>query len=94
MAEVRVMPTENGPYRVTGPIELVDHEGNPIDVPGETIFLCRCGGSTNKPFCDGTHSKIGFQSAIAAVAQTEEGGAGRTVPKARQGVGAGPLVPE
>ncbi|MBV9193289.1 MAG: CDGSH iron-sulfur domain-containing protein [Solirubrobacterales bacterium] len=72
MADVQVVPTENGPYKVTGPVELVDPEGNPIPVPGRTIFLCRCGGSTNKPFCDGTHSKIGFQGAMAAVAESEE----------------------
>jgi CDGSH-type Zn-finger protein len=71
MAEVTITPTENGPYKVKGPIELVDPDGNPITVPGETIFLCRCGGSTNKPFCDGTHSKIGFEGAAAAVAQAE-----------------------
>jgi len=72
VADVQVVPTENGPYKVTGPVELVDPEGNPIPVPGRTIFLCRCGGSTNKPFCDGTHSKIGFQGAMAAVAESEE----------------------
>ncbi len=71
MAEVRITPTENGPYKVQGPVQLIDLEGNPIEVPGETIFLCRCGGSTNKPFCDGTHSKIGFQGAMTAVRQTE-----------------------
>jgi CDGSH-type Zn-finger protein len=69
MAEVQVTATENGPYKVKGPIELVDHEGNAIPVPGDTVFLCRCGGSTNKPFCDGTHSKIGFEGAMRAVAE-------------------------
>nr|MEA2799670.1 hypothetical protein [Phenylobacterium sp.] len=40
----------------------------PIDVSGEkAIFLCRCGGSVTKPFCDGTHTTIGFQAAEAAV---------------------------
>jgi 3-phenylpropionate/trans-cinnamate dioxygenase ferredoxin subunit len=73
MADVQVIPTENGPYKVTGPLELLDPDGNPIPVPGPTFFLCRCGGSTNKPFCDGTHSKIGFQGAIAAVAKSEDG---------------------
>ncbi len=73
MTEVRVTATENGPYKVTGPVELVDPQGNPIQLPGPTVFLCRCGGSTNKPFCDGTHSKIGFRGAVAAVSSTEEG---------------------
>jgi len=68
MASVKVMATENGPYKVTGEIELIDHDGNVVDTSGKTtVFLCRCGGSTNKPFCDGTHSKIGFQGAMAAV---------------------------
>lgn len=73
MAEVRITPTENGPYKVEGPIELLDPEGNPIDTSGKaTIFLCRCGGSTNKPFCDGTHSRIGFQGAMGAVKDSQE----------------------
>ena len=52
MADVQVTPAENGPYEVTGPVELVDPEGNPIPLPGDTVFLCRCGRSANKPFCD------------------------------------------
>ncbi len=71
MVDVQITPTENGPYKVTGPVTLLDQDGNPIEAPGRTIFLCRCGGSANKPFCDGTHSKIGFQGAMAAVAQAE-----------------------
>jgi CDGSH-type Zn-finger protein len=73
MAEVQVVATEDGPYKVTGPIELIDPEGNPLSAATTgTVFLCRCGGSTNKPFCDGTHSRIGFRGAMAAVTESEE----------------------
>jgi 3-phenylpropionate/trans-cinnamate dioxygenase ferredoxin subunit len=71
MSDVRITATENGPYKVEGTIELVDHDGSPVTVERQTIFLCRCGGSTNKPFCDGTHSKIGFKGARTAVEQAE-----------------------
>jgi CDGSH-type Zn-finger protein len=71
MAQVKITIRPNGPYRVEAPegsIELVDANGTPYDLTGKPAFsLCRCGGSTNKPFCDGTHSKIGFQAAEAAV---------------------------
>jgi CDGSH-type Zn-finger protein len=55
-------------------VRIVDHEGNPVpfNKPGKPLKLCRCGASTTKPFCDGTHSKIGFQGAERAVAQSEE----------------------
>ncbi len=47
---------------------MIDADGQPFDVePGEVIALCRCGASTNKPFCDGTHSKVGFAAAERAV---------------------------
>lgn len=71
---VEIKIRDNGPYRVQGPIRLVDADGTPVDVGarGEVIALCRCGGSTTKPFCDGTHSKIAFQAAERAVAQTDE----------------------
>jgi 3-phenylpropionate/trans-cinnamate dioxygenase ferredoxin subunit len=60
---------DDGPYRLDGVegIEIIAPGGSLVPVTSDTIFLCRCGGSTNKPFCDGTHSKIGFQGAIAAV---------------------------
>lgn len=60
---------ENGPLLVEGDFQLVDANGS--DVPIVKKALCRCGGSTMKPFCDGTHSKIGFQGAIAAVEKSE-----------------------
>jgi CDGSH-type Zn-finger protein len=66
---VKISIKPNGPYRVEGPITLINVDGNEIDLTGKpAISLCRCGASTNKPFCDGTHSKIGFQAAEAAVA--------------------------
>lgn len=60
---------ENGPLVVEGEFQLVDANGN--EVPIVKKALCRCGGSTMKPFCDGTHSKIGFQGAMAAVEKAD-----------------------
>ena len=61
---------DNGPYLIEGEFTLTDMQGNPIPIVKRA--LCRCGGSTTKPFCDGTHSKIGFQGAIAAVQKADE----------------------
>ena len=68
----------NGPYAIdltTGEINLVDADGNTIPLPEgkTTIALCRCGGSSRKPFCDGTHSKIGFKGAEEAVKDFDAG---------------------
>jgi CDGSH-type Zn-finger protein len=75
MAVVKITVKKNGPFRVEGPegsIELVDADGAPYDLTGKSAFsLCRCGGSVNKPFCDGTHSKIGFQGAELAVKKAD-----------------------
>ena len=65
MCEVTIRPSSNGPYIVEGPVDLFDTEGNKITVDKPRIALCRCGASSNKPFCDGTHSLIGFQAAAA-----------------------------
>jgi len=75
MAIVKITVKPNCSYRVEAPegsVELVDINGNKFDLTGKTAFsLCRCGGSVTKPFCDGTHSKIGFQAAELAVKQAE-----------------------
>ena len=70
MAEqTRITALDNGPYLVKGLVLLLDAEGNEFRVERATVALCRCGGSATKPFCDGTHSKIGFRAAQRAVRQ-------------------------
>ena len=63
MADVTIRPAKNGPYIVEGAVDLFDADGNKITVEKPRLALCRCGASSNKPFCDGTHSVIGFQAA-------------------------------
>ena len=69
--KIEIIATKNGPFLLTGDLsslDLRDGDGNLYDVEGKSrIFLCRCGASTTKPFCDGKHSKIGFEAAEAAV---------------------------
>ncbi len=67
---VSIKIRDNGPLIVEGEFTLTDANGN--DVPVKKAALCRCGASMTKPFCDGTHSKIGFQAAMAAVETTEK----------------------
>ena len=70
---VTIKIRENGPYLVRGPVKVQDADGKDYRVEGNTVALCRCGGSTTKPFCDGTHSQIGFEAAERAVQSQEEG---------------------
>lgn len=53
---------ENGPYLVQGPLKFVNAQGNEELIDRPWIALCRCGGSKQKPFCDGTHSSAGFRA--------------------------------
>jgi uncharacterized Fe-S cluster protein YjdI len=57
--ETRVRASANGPLLVTGGVRVLDADGNLL-YEGERAALCRCGGSANKPFCDGTHKTNGF----------------------------------
>ena len=64
----RISTYEDGPFLVTGGrFRIVDADGGEFPVEKETIAPCRCGASTRKPFCDGTHSKVGFRAAGRAV---------------------------
>jgi len=65
MAESQIKVTDNGPLQVSGQIELLDAEGNRFATK-ETFYLCRCGLSSNKPFCDGSHKKGNFINSARA----------------------------
>src|SRR5256886_10562069 len=62
-----ITPKPNGPLLVQGPVRILAPDGTELAVPprkdgrpSEVVVLCRCGGSATKPFCDGTHKRIGF----------------------------------
>jgi hypothetical protein len=58
--ETTVRPQRNGPLIVDGPIVLLGLDGSSTRREGKTA-LCRCGASKSKPFCDGSHHKVGFK---------------------------------
>ena len=72
MADVKMTVLDNGPILVQGAVDLVDSNGERIATSSDKIALCRCGASTNKPFCDGKHSKVGFEAAAQAVPESAE----------------------
>jgi len=59
--DVTITPTANGPNLVQGNVRIVWPSGHEITTTSK-VALCRCGHSNDKPFCDGTHAKIGFKS--------------------------------
>ena len=61
MSGVTIKVRTNGPYKVDGPVKVIDADGTELDLPrGESVVLCRCGHSANKPFCDKSHRRVGF----------------------------------
>lgn len=67
MSEVKITVRNNGSLLVSGPVTLEDADGRPFGLSGRTsITLCRCGQSENKPFCDGSHNRVGFRSECPA----------------------------
>ncbi len=67
---IKMLFSANGSIVVGGDLnelKMVDSTGQPIDISGQAkIWLCRCGASKTKPFCDGSHETIGFQAAEKA----------------------------
>ena len=73
MSDVTITVKDDGPFLVQGDVSIVDAAGTEIKVEGKAmpsansvIALCRCAASTNQPFCNGTHRKIGFESKVRA----------------------------
>ena len=61
MSDVTIKARANGPFRVDGPVRVIDADGNEFELPeGSSIVLCRCGHSRTKPFCDKSHRRMGF----------------------------------
>ena len=60
---MKISATKNGSYTIQGPAEIIGTDGKILKTlkEGETEWLCRCGHSKNKPFCDRTHLEIGFE---------------------------------
>lgn len=59
---VIITPYPDGPLLVRGAVELRTPDGEPVASRRRTVALCRCGLSTIKPFCDGTHKPAGFRT--------------------------------
>jgi CDGSH-type Zn-finger protein len=67
MATTKVTASNNGPLRLEGEFTICDGAGKEYGLAGRTVIsLCRCGQSQNKPFCDGSHARTGFQSQVEA----------------------------
>jgi CDGSH-type Zn-finger protein len=69
LAATKITVKNNGSVRIEGEFEICDQDGNAFDLGGRSVIsLCRCGQSSNKPFCDGSHKRLGFQSEVKAFA--------------------------
>ena len=74
MPATKITVRNSGPIRIEGEFTIYDQDGKPFDLAGRTtISLCRCGQSSNKPFCDGTHKECNFDSPIEARALAPPG---------------------
>ena len=65
MSDITVKISKNGPLLVMQPVKLVDADGTELNPDKFPVALCRCGESANKPYCDGAHSKCGFDGTLA-----------------------------
>jgi len=67
MADVTIKVLQDGPYEVAGGAKVLDPTGKEfVESQFPPVYLCRCGQSKNKPFCDGSHTDVGFKSSVKA----------------------------
>lgn len=67
MSDTKITVKNNGPLRVEGEFIILDGAEQSFGLGGRSVIsLCRCGASENKPFCDGSHGRSGFQSLCPA----------------------------
>ena len=59
MSDVTITPLQDGPYEVSGEVSIVAPDGTVLRDTAKA-YLCRCGHSANKPFCDGSHKRVGW----------------------------------
>jgi CDGSH-type Zn-finger protein len=62
MTSIKLTALPDGPYRLEGQVTIFDREGQPIPDRGAPVFLCRCGRSADKPFCDSSHARTGWKA--------------------------------
>jgi CDGSH-type Zn-finger protein len=62
MDATKIRPLKDGPLEITGELTMVDVAGTQQPVSDSSVYLCRCGHSADKPFCDGSHKKVGFEA--------------------------------
>ena len=65
MSTIRLTLLPDGPVEVAGPVEIARPDGVAIEPPASPVYLCRCGRSATKPFCDGSHARTGWSEAPA-----------------------------
>ena len=67
MSSTKITVQNNGSIRIEGDFEILDPMGKAFGLAGRSVItLCRCGHSANKPFCDGSHNRIGFSDTVTA----------------------------
>jgi CDGSH-type Zn-finger protein len=74
MEEARITSYRDGPLLVRGPFRLEDQNGDAIETDRDTIALCRCGKSRQRPFCDGSHKLVRFRAPSGAESGRQSAG--------------------